>query len=134
MVDLSAVTAFWRSDLGSRLLAHSSSIQREVPFTARLDRNSDAEIPLLSKIPEGEFIIVQGVVDLAVILPTELWLVDFKTDALRVTELEEKRSDYERQLKLYGLALQRIYHRPVTALWLHFLALKQTVPLLTETS
>ena len=95
-----------------------------------------AQLGLLAGAAEvdGEFFVVQGFVDLAVILPTELWLVDFKTDAVRVTELEEKRSDYERQLKLYWLALQRIYHRPVTALWLHFLALKQTVPLLTETS
>jgi hypothetical protein len=30
---------------------------------------------------------------------------------------------------LYALALARIYRRPVTEIWLHFLALRQTVRL-----
>ena len=54
-------------------------------------------------------------------------------DNLWRAELGAKRADYGRQLKLYGQALQRIYRRPVTALWLHFLALKKTVPLGSET-
>ena len=135
-LDLAAVAAFWQSDPGRRIFAHRVHVHREIPFLAGFRADDLAQLGLLAGAAEldGEFFVVQGFVDLAVILPTELWLVDFKTDAVRVTELEEKRSDYERQLKLYGLALQRIYHRPVTALWLHFLALKQTVPLLTETS
>ena len=37
---------------------------------------------------------VQGVADLVVMLPEEIWLVDFKTDRLTPAELAEK-------LKLY---------------------------------
>ena len=67
--------------------------------------------------------------DLAVILPREIWLVDFKTDALKPDELADKVRLYTPQLKLYALALARIYGRPVTECWLHFLARAESVRL-----
>ena len=67
---------------------------------------------------------MQGVADLAVILHAEIWLVDFKTDRLSAAELPGKVNHYKPQLRLYGAALQRIYRRPVTGLYLHFLSLK----------
>jgi ATP-dependent helicase/nuclease subunit A len=70
-----------------------------------------------------EFIIVRGAVDLAVILPNEIWVVDFKTDT---TDVDHALRIYTPQVQLYGLALERIYQRPA-ALYLHFLTLKQTV-------
>jgi ATP-dependent helicase/nuclease subunit A len=76
-----------------------------------------------------EFIVVQGVVDLAVILPTELWLVDFKTDKFKAGELADRVKSHELQMKLYALALQRIYQRPVTECCLYFLSLQQAVSL-----
>ena len=72
---------------------------------------------------------VQGVADLVVLLPEEIWLVDFKTDAVRPDELPEKKRLYAPQLKLYTQALGKIYSRPVTARWLHFLAARKTVEL-----
>jgi ATP-dependent exoDNAse (exonuclease V) beta subunit len=70
---------------------------------------------------------VQGVADLAVLLPEEIWLLDFKTDRVRANELAEKAKIYEPQLKLYAGALGRIYSRPVTHGWLHFLSARRTV-------
>jgi ATP-dependent helicase/nuclease subunit A len=70
---------------------------------------------------------VQGVADLAVLLPQEIWLVDFKTDELGADDLPEKTKLYEPQLKLYVRALKNIYSRPVTNGWLHFLAARKTV-------
>jgi ATP-dependent exoDNAse (exonuclease V) beta subunit len=69
---------------------------------------------------------VQGVADLVVMLPQEIWLVDFKTDEIKPGELTERKRHYEPQLKLYAGALSRIYSRPVTNCWLHFLAARQT--------
>ena len=57
----------------------------------------------------------------------EIWLVDFKTDELASSEVEVKTKLYAPQLKLYALALARIYRRPVTECRLHFLALKGSV-------
>ena len=51
---------------------------------------------------EDEFVVVQGVADLVVLLPEEIWLVDFKTDEIAADELPEKKRLYEPQLKLYA--------------------------------
>jgi ATP-dependent exoDNAse (exonuclease V) beta subunit len=76
----------------------------------------------------GEFVVVQGVADLVVLLPKEIWLVDFKTDEVRPGELAAKARLYEPQLKLYAHALSRIYdERRVTECWLHFLAPQKPV-------
>jgi ATP-dependent helicase/nuclease subunit A len=75
----------------------------------------------------NEFVIIQGVVDLAVVLPNELWLVDFKTDVVKAHELEDKARLYEPQLKLYARALSGIYRRPVSEAWLYFLSLGEAV-------
>jgi ATP-dependent helicase/nuclease subunit A len=62
-----------------------------------------------------------------VLRPNEIWLVDFKTDDVAPGEIAATGKLYEPQLRLYGLALKRIYGRPVTASWLHFLSIPQTV-------
>ena len=71
---------------------------------------------------KDEFVVVQGVVDLAVILSEEIWLLDFKTDEASAREIEKKVRLYEPQLKLYARALERIYRKPVTDCRLHFLS------------
>ena len=80
-----------------------------------------------ASLPDDEFVVVQGFADLAVILPEEIWLVDFKTDHVDRGELAAVVKFYEPQLKLYALALGRIYRRRVTESWLHFLSLQQSV-------
>jgi ATP-dependent helicase/nuclease subunit A len=74
-----------------------------------------------------EFVVVQGVVDLAVVLPQEIWLVDFKTDAVKSDDLPDKTRFYEPQLKLYARALSEVYRRPVSEAWLYFLTAGKAV-------
>ena len=69
---------------------------------------------------------MQGVADLVVLLPEEIWLVDFKTDEIRKDELPDRIKTYTPQLKLYAQALGKIYSRPVTNCWLHFLSLRHS--------
>jgi ATP-dependent exoDNAse (exonuclease V) beta subunit len=64
---------------------------------------------------------------LVVLLPQEIWLVDFKTDHLAPEALAARAQHYEPQLKLYALALGRIYGRKVTNCCLHFLSARETV-------
>jgi ATP-dependent helicase/nuclease subunit A len=78
---------------------------------------------------EDEFVVVQGVADLVVLLPEEIWLADFKTDEIRQDGLPDKIKAYAPQLKLYAQALEKIYSRPVTERWLHFLSARKTVNL-----
>ncbi len=86
-LDLPALTAFWNSDLGRKIRAQAPAVRRELPFTARFQ--PDALAPIIgdqAAAIRDEFIIVQGVADLIVLLPEEIWLVDFKTDELRPKE------------------------------------------------
>ena len=79
-----------------------------------------------SGLDTDEFIIVRGAADLAVILPGEIWVLDFKTDAISNGDLAEALRIYTPQVRLYGQALERIYRRPAL-LYLHFLSIQQTV-------
>jgi ATP-dependent helicase/nuclease subunit A len=133
LLDFGALAHFWRSDFGRKVLAQAPFVRRELPFTARFSASELAEIIGEPNVPElaDEFVVVQGVADLAVILPKETWLVDFKTDDVAGEELAARAKQYEPQLKLYALALWRIYGQPVTDCRLHFLAARET--LLVET-
>ena len=128
-LDLKALTAFWTSVVGKEILQQRGRVHRELPFTVRFSASDLAQAGLKSDVVEDEFVVVQGVVDLAVVLTGEIWILDFKTDEVRAGELADKSRLYEPQLKLYALALSRIYRRPVTRRWLHFLSVGETVTL-----
>ena len=131
-LDFGALAAFWQSEIGRQLRAlPAENVHREMPFTARMNT---AVLRALNLPPAGdnfgddEFVVVQGVADLAVLLDMEIWLLDFKTDDVSAGELAAKAKLYAPQLKLYALALSRIYKKPVTNCWLHFLALRRSEP------
>jgi ATP-dependent helicase/nuclease subunit A len=128
-LDIEALADFWESQIGKKIRANAGSVRRELPFTARfgpdeldkiLGKNSPADL-------KEEFVVIQGVADLAVLMPEEIWLLDFKTDDASAKELSDKIKTYSPQLQLYAQALEKIYMRPVTNCWLHFLAARKTV-------
>lgn len=126
-LDLEALAAFWRSETGRKFLAHPQHVHREIPFTSRFSPADLAACGLPVAAPSDEFIVVQGVADLAVILPEEIWLVDFKTDDVGKDGMADRIRLYGPQLRLYARALQRIYRRPVTESCLYFLAQRENV-------
>jgi ATP-dependent helicase/nuclease subunit A len=129
VLDFDGLSDFWNSELGQRIRARQKFVHRELDFTARFSTSELASMFPLMKTGEstGEFVLVQGVADLAVIAPGELWLVDFKTDQLDDEEVASRVRIYESQLNLYALALSRIYRRPVCESWLYFLGLRRAI-------
>lgn len=130
---------YWDSEVGRLVRTNAREVQREVPFTARFEVRELKEMSLgRTVVEEGQlrptspsagaddFVIVQGVVDLAVFRAEEIWLVDYKTDHFAESELPAKLRKHGLQLGLYARALERIYKKPVTRRWLHFLALGRT--------
>jgi ATP-dependent helicase/nuclease subunit A len=122
-LNLNGIGQFWNSPLGRRIAAHQQHLRRELPFTARF---APSELPPHAGAPhdpslQHEFVVIQGVADAAVIMPGEIWLVDFKTDSVTLSQAASRARIYEPQLRLYAEALSRIYNRPVTELWLWFL-------------
>jgi len=127
-LDLPALAAFWHSPLGRKIRAYPADVRRELPFTARF---SPRELEQLVEIKaeaglEQEYVIVQGAADLVVLRPSEIWLVDFKTDEVSPSELPAKLKVYSPQVRLYAAALEKIFARQVTLRALHFLALGKT--------
>jgi ATP-dependent helicase/nuclease subunit A len=130
-LDFEALAAFWQSDVGRLWLGAPGSICRELAFTARFAPAELARLGCSQYSPAGEeeFVVIQGAVDLAALLPDEIWLLDFKTDSFPADLLEEKIEVYRPQLALYAAALAKIYHRPVTRRWLHFLGRRHSADL-----
>ncbi len=127
-LDLDGLKQFWNSTLGKNICAHAKNVRRELPFTARFSTEEIAVI-LGEKSPSksaGEFVVVQGVADLVVLLPQEIWLVDFKTDAIISNDLADKITLYQPQLNFYAAALEKIFARRVTQKALHFLSISHT--------
>ena len=68
-----------------------------------------------------EDLVIRGQVDLWFEEGGELVLVDYKTDDVTAVEAHQRARDYELQLKLYAMAVQRVAGRPPDRAWLHFL-------------
>jgi len=128
VLDLDALAAFWDSDLGEKIRVNAEKVRRELPFTARFSPAEIAEITggKTDTTLADEFVVVQGVADLVVLLPQEIWLVDFKTDEAGKNDLPEKIKTYTPQLKLYAAALEKIFARKITLRALHFFAVRRT--------
>jgi ATP-dependent helicase/nuclease subunit A len=127
-LDFDALANFWQSEAGREILSHAKNVRRELPFTARFscEELSRFGAPNYAAAGANEFVVVQGVIDLAIILPKEIWLLDFKTDSFAPSELSSRIENYRPQLALYAAAASRIFGRPVTRCWLHFLAAGKT--------
>lgn len=101
------ILAFFRSDLGQRLLA-ADHVHREFRFSLLCPATL-----WYPQAPAGEEILLQGVVDCCIEEAGVLTVIDFKTDA----RVEPER--HTPQLQAYAAAMERIFHKPVrqAALW-----------------
>jgi ATP-dependent helicase/nuclease subunit A len=112
------VLAFFQSDLGSVVLDRANRVLREWPFT------------YAHRTPEGtagEFIVVQGVIDMLVQTPQGLIVIDFKTDRVSGSDIAARAAVYRGQVDLYASAATAILKDKVLAKWLYFLAPRQAV-------
>lgn len=126
-VDLEAVARFLAGPLGLRLRAAALraplAVRREVPFAMRLPV---AEVhPALAGVPaaDGEWVLVQGVVDVLLVEDDGLLVADYKTDR----EGSAAAPHYAPQVTLYARAVAAAWRRPVREAWLCFLATGEDV-------
>ena len=69
-----------------------------------------------------EELMLQGVTDCCLVKPDGLWVIDFKTDAVRPGQEDHTAQRYRGQLEAYSQALARIFQRPVQRKLLYFFA------------
>ena len=120
MVDCGAIATFFATDLGKKLQTGTPYI-REFKFSI-LDSGCRYGDGL-----EEEEVLLQGVVDCALLEDEGITLIDFKTDAVTEENLSKLTERYGMQLKTYAHALERIYRKPVRKSLLYFFRLNRYI-------
>ena len=126
-VDTESLSAFFQTPRGKTLLT-AEGLRREQKFSL-LAGNGD--VPGLS-LPEGEKVLLQGVIDCCYETPDGMVLLDFKTDRVGKGEEERRAGRYRPQIEAYAAALAAITGRPVRERVLVFLATGREVYIETD--
>lgn len=124
MVDCEQLTNFFQTDLGKKVRT-AQTVLREFKFSI-LDDGLAYHEGL-----EGEKILLQGVVDCAIIEEDGITVIDFKTDRMKQEELPQAAEKYRYQVEAYADALSRIYQKKVKKACLYFLRLNCFVDILS---
>ena len=120
MVNPEAITHLFATEVG-RKLCDSTEVIREFKFSI-LDDGAHYGPDL-----DGEQVLLQGVVDCAIVEPDGITVIDFKTDRVSEETLPQLLERYAPQVQTYVQALERIYRRPVKAALLYFFGLGRFV-------
>lgn len=113
LADKESILAFFQTPLGKTLQTHPK-VLREFKFSV-LD-GAEKYYPDAA----GEQILLQGVVDCAMIDGDGITVLDFKTDRVTDETLPAICANYKPQVQTYAAALSRIYNLPVKAVYLYF--------------
>lgn len=115
-VDLNNVRRFLSSQLGLRIRA-SETVFKEQRFTVNIPAYMLPEGPMdeLGNTP----VVLQGAIDCWFEEKDKLYIVDFKTDAVK--DMEELKTRYTLQLLLYKKALEELVDKPVGGCYIYSL-------------
>ena len=114
VVDRAAVLGFFASEIGQRVL-HADNVLREFRFSILCPGNA------LLDTDQTEELLLQGVVDCCIEENGILSVIDYKTDYVTQETLDAAVKEYEKQVKTYAYAMERITKKPVEASYLCFL-------------
>ena len=113
MVNPEAIFQLFETEVGKKLRS-SVEVIREFKFSILEDGSQYG--PEL----EGEQVLLQGVVDCAIVEPDGITVIDFKTDRVSEETLPQLLDRYAPQVQTYVQALERIYRKPVKESLLYF--------------
>lgn len=120
LVNCETIARFFESEIGTRLRTGTPYL-REFKFSIL-----DAGIHYGEDL-EGEQVLLQGVVDCALLEADGITVVDFKTDRVTEETVAAVADRYRLQVQTYGEALARIYEKPIKAQYLYFFRLDRFV-------
>lgn len=113
-IDAESIVRFFESRLGKLTAEKGSEVWREWPFTFTLpvsDFNDSSD----------ETVIVQGIIDMLIVTPGGIVIIDFKTDNIGAEKAKERAELYRSQLEIYSRAAETIVKKKVLSKWLYFL-------------
>lgn len=115
MINTQQIAAFFRTQLGQKLQS-GANVLREFKFSVLED--GEKYYPNM----KGEKILLQGVIDCALIEPDGITVIDFKSDRVTDETIPDAVAHYRMQITAYADALSRIYELPVKSAQLYFFA------------
>lgn len=118
LVNRKQIARFFATEMG-RKLSSGVPCLREFKFSI-LDDGSHYGENL-----EGEQVLLQGVVDCAILEGDGITILDFKTDYVTEDTIGEAAERYRSQVEVYGEALSRIYEKPIQGKYLYFFHLNR---------
>ena len=113
-VDVRAIVRFLRSDLAARIRKNAQTVRREYRFSLL------RPVRDFATLDADDAVLLQGVVDCFFEEDGELVVVDFKTDRIGRTQIEERAEHYRPQLEAYSMALMRVMGKKVREKVLYF--------------
>ncbi len=118
------VATFLLTDIGKRMgkAYRSSALMREKPFMMGIDAGR-----LDEKFPDGEMVLIQGIIDAFFVEDGEIVLLDYKTD--KVSDETELVSRYRIQLDYYKEALEASTNMKVKEVYIYSFSLGKEIPL-----
>ena len=116
LVSVEKLARFFQTEQGRRLCGGASCL-REFKFSILDDGRNYGEGL------EGEQVLLQGVVDCALLEPDGITIIDFKTDRVTEETVDTVADRYSLQVQTYADALSRIYEMPVKRKMLYFFGL-----------
>ena len=122
-LDPHIIYGFFETELGRKMM-QEPKLLREFKFSVLVNGVD------YSCSCEDDKVLLQGVVDCALIEEDGVTVVDFKTDRVTESTLAQTADSYRMQVKAYTDALSRIYNKPVKASYLYFFNLKKLVSVL----
>ena len=120
LINIKKIAAFFASKLGQQLRS-AGTVIREFKFSI-LDDGVRYNPALV-----GERVLLQGVVDCALIEDDGITVIDFKTDYVTEETIADRAQHYAPQVETYAQALERIYEKPVKEAVLYFFHLNRAV-------
>lgn len=120
LVNCEKIARFFATNIGRKLRSGTKHL-REFKFSIMDDGSHYGEGL------EGEEVLLQGVVDCALLEDDGITVVDFKTDYVTEETLTAVAERYRPQVQTYGEALCRIYEMPIKAQYLYFFRLDRFV-------
>lgn len=128
VIDVSAIAQFFQTEIAEVMLTHEK-VEREVPFTYALDAK---EVYPDWQSDTNEQVLIQGVMDCIIHTAEGAIIVDYKTDAMEETEvnnqlLEKLRERYRVQIDLYKRALADSLQTDIKGAYVYFFAKDITI-------
>lgn len=122
LVNCEKIASFFATEIGQKLRCGTPYL-REFKFSILDDGSSYGENL------EGEQVLLQGVVDCALLESDGITILDFKTDYVTEDTVAARTEHYRPQVETYGEALSRIYEMPIKAQYLYFFRLDRFIQL-----